>query len=409
MSRPLKLAAGTVVLALIVAVVIHHAGQGYTVEVVMPSATNLVEGSKVEVDGSPAGHVEHLDTRDGKAVVTIALDDRYAPLKDGTTATITYKALLGERILQLKPGEDDAADLPDGALIEGTQDRVELDQVLAALDEPTRAHLKSLLGRLSTTLDGSETDVQSTLKALGPASEALGQVLDAIGSDGPAIRKLVTRLDSLTTTLERRHADVSETVADLDSATGTIARNRAQLAAALRQLPSTLRTAESTLSGVPQTVDAAHPLLEALAPGMEQLPGVARQLSPVLRDLRPTIAELRPTLASAHTLLGYTPGLLNGTDTLLPQANQVLTDLGPAVRYLRPYTPELMGWLANWGSAAANYDENGHYLRAFIEEGATSLVNNPGVLPPGVDRRLERIPGESEGQPWTDANGSEMQ
>lgn len=408
MARPLLvlLGAGALVAAGLGVV---RGGDDYTVAVVLPAATNLVPGSEVEIHGATAGKVTSLDTRDGKAVVTVALTDDYAPLHDGTTARISYKALLGERILELMPGKADANALRDGALVEGSVDRVELDQVLAALDKPTRERLQSLLDRLSTTLDGKEDDVRSTLQTLGPAVQALGQVLEAVGTDGPAIRKLVTRLANLVTTLDQHDSDVASTVSDLRTATATIAANREQLGKALDDLPETLRTARATLGDVPETVDQASPLLRALQPGIEQLPSVSKRLEPVLRDLRPTIAALRPTLASVRSLLGTTPALLDGADSVLPQADQVLGGLGPALTYLRPYTPELMGWLSNWGSAAANYDSNGHYLRAFVQEGTTSLVNNPGILPPGVTRHLSRLPGESEGQPWTDAHGSEMQ
>jgi phospholipid/cholesterol/gamma-HCH transport system substrate-binding protein len=409
MIRPNKTVLGVVGLLVAVGSGLALTNDPYTVDVVLPAATNLVKGSEVEIDGATAGRVSDLEVRDGKAIVTVSLEDDYAPLNDGTTARVSYKALLGERILELMPGEDSAPDLESGALVEGTVDRVELDQVLAALDAPTRKRLKSLVDRVSTTLDGRESDVRETLRTLGPAAQALGQLLDAIGSDGPAIRNLVTRLATLTTTLADRDAELGSTVQDLSGAVGTIATNREQLQQALQDLPETLDLAEGTLADVPGTVDEASPLLEALRPGMEQLPGVSAHLRPVLRDLRPTIAELRPTLASLRELLDYTPGLLDGAGTLLPQADQVLSDLGPALTYLRPYTPELAGWLANWGSAAANYDSNGHYLRAFGQEGPTSLVNNPGVLPPGVTRHLERVPGASEGQPWTDANGSEPQ
>lgn len=409
MPQKLLAALGAGALVVVTLGVATGVGDDYTVDVVLPAATNLVVGSEVEIDGASAGRVKELETRDGKAVVTVALEDDFAPLRDGTTARVSYKALLGERILELFPGEDGAPTLADGALVEGSVDRVELDQVLAALDKPTRAKLQSLLDRLSGTLKGKEGEVQSTLQTLGPAVEALGQVLDAVGQDGPAIRKLVTRLSNLMTTLDEHDADLETTITDLTTATGTIAANRKQLSRALADLPETLETARTTLADVPATVDAAGPLLRALEPGVRQLPAVSAELEPVLRDLQPTIAQLRPALASVRSLLDYTPALLDGADSVLPQADQVLGDLGPALTYLRPYMPELAGWLSNWGSGAANYDSNGHYLRAFAQEGSTSLVNNPGLLPPGITRKLTRLPGESEGQPWTDAHGSEMQ
>lgn len=409
MARPLVAAFGAAAVLVSSFGLARAVDDDYTVQVVLPAATNLVEGSEVEIGGATAGRVEGLTTRDGKAVVTVALADDHAPLHDGTTARVSYKALLGERILELIPGEEDRPELRAGALVEGAVDRVELDQVLAALDGPTRKRLQSLLDGLSGTVDGAENDIRSTLNALGPAVAALGKVLDAVGSDGPAIRNLVTRLNRLVVTVADRDDDVGTTVSTLTSATRTIAASRGELGEALSELPETLRTAESTLADVPGTVDVATPLLRALRPGIAQLPGVARDLGPVMRDLQPTIAALRPTLASARTLLTYTPDLLDGADSLLPQLNQVLGGLGPSLTYLRPYAPELMGWLSNWGSAAANYDSNGHYLRAFVQQGSVSLVNNPGLLPPGVSQQLSRLPGEAEGQPWTDAHGSEMQ
>lgn len=380
----------------------------YTVDVVMSSATNLVPGSAVQIDGQKVGTVERLAPRDGRAVVTVSLDDEHAPLHDGTTARISWKATLGERILELQPGPAGNAALPEGALIEGAVDRVELDQVLAALDPPTRARLQELLAHLDSTLTGSENDLQRTLSTAGPALLMLGEVLRAVGDDGPAIRSLVTRLRKLTEAASSRRQAIGSTIDQLASSVDTVAARREELRAVLRELPTTMDTANRTLGKVPGTVDAALPLLQDLRPATARLPRVSRQLNPVLRDLQPTVAELRWTLAALEALMREAPGLLAELESVAPQVDMAGRDLAPVLRHLRPYTPELAGWLSNWGSAAANYDADGHYLRAFVQEGGASLNHNPGVLPPGVERKTSRLPGEAEGQPWTDAHGSEL-
>lgn len=400
------LAAGALVAAVVGGAVVLD--DDYTLEVVMPAATNLVPGSAVQIAGEKVGKVEELEARDGKAVVTISVDDEHAPLNDGTTARIAWKATLGERILELNPGPEKNAELHEGALVEGTVDRVELDQVLAALDRPTREHLQSLLARVDSTLTGSESDLRRTLNTAGPTVLALGEVLRAVGEDGPAIRSLVTRLRVLTQTAAARESDVSATVAQLSDALGVVAGERESLGVLLRNLPGTIDVADRTLGKVPGAVDAAVPLLQDLQPATKRLPGVARRLSPVLRDLRPTVAELRPTLAALDALLGQTPGLLAALESVAPQLGEAGEALLPALAHLRPYTPEAAGWLSNWASASANYDSNGHYFRAFTQQGGTSINHNPGVLPPGVVKKTTRLPGESEGQPWTDAHGSEL-
>jgi len=380
----------------------------YTVQVVMPAATNLVPGSSVQIDGEKVGKVEELDSRDGKAVVTISLNEDSAPLHDGTTARIAWKATLGERILELRPGADSNPELRTGALVEGTVDRVELDQVLAALDRPTRARLQSLLARLDDTFSGNEQDLRETMTTAGPTVLALGEVLRAVGEDGPAIRSLVTRLRDLTETAASRSSNISSTVDQFASTVDTVADERESLQSLLAALPGTIQAADTTLEKVPGAVDEAVPLLQDLQPGVARLPEVARRLSPVLRDLRPTVAELRPTLAALDELLGQTPGLLAALESVAPQLGTAGDDLVPVLAHLRPYTPEAAGWLSNWASGACNYDGNGHYLRAFAQEGGTSLTHNPGVMPPGVVNQHTRLPGEAENQPWTDAFGSEL-
>ena len=408
MRKHLRLTIAGLVVLVGVGLVSLSRGDDYSVDVVVPSATNLVPGSPVTINGFSAGKVKKLQAKDGKAVITVSLKKDFAPLHDGTTAKISWKALLGERILELAPGDKKNAALASGAMIKGIEDRVEIDQVLAALDVPTRAHLNSLVSRLDGTLDGSQDDLNNTLKTAGPAVQALGQVLSAVGNDGPAIHDLVTRLTDMTTVFAKRQAQVSDTIGGFSTTVNVIAGQREALQKGLKELPPTLTAANKTLKIVPSTVDVTVPLLNDLKPAVGRLPAVSKQLSPVLTDMRPVVATLKPTLAALEPLLNVTPSLLDSAHQTLPGVTKAVTSLEPAVEFLRPYMPELAGWLSNWGSAAGNYDSNGHYLRAFIQQGGSSFTNNPGIVPPGIKKNPERVPGENEHQPWTDANGSEM-
>lgn len=384
-------------------------GGGYEAKIVMPTAINLVDGSRVQVGGTDVGTVSGLSARDGRAVIEIELDEQIAPLHAGTTAVIAWKSALGERIVELDPGPTENPVVPSGGLIEGTVSRVELDRVLAALDKPTRKRLRSLLQWSDQTLSGEEKSLNATLREVGPTVKVLGEVLRGIGSDGPAIRALVTRLNKLTGILATRQGDVRGVVENLSGAVNASAQYNRQLRQALAELPSTLKTAEATLDSVPSAVEAAAPLLEDLAPATKSLRSVVGDLRPVLRDLRPTIDDLRTTLGATDELLRHTPGLLDTLHEVTPGVTGVLTDYQTALDFLRPYTPEIMGFFANWASAAANYDTIGHYARVWIQSGPTSANINPGIMPPGVEKDVERVPGELEGQPWTDAYGSGMQ
>ena len=117
-----------------------------------------------------------------------------------------------------------------------------------------------------------------------------------------------------------------------------------------------------------------------------------------------TLNDLRPTVASLSTLLGQTPDLLDTATGLLPTVNDDATRLEPALTFFRPYTPEAIGFLSNWGDAGAPIDSEGHYGHIKGQEGTTSTIGL-GSAPPGVTDKEARDPGDNAGQDWTDAEG----
>lgn len=382
------------------------ADNGYELRIVMPSAASLVDGSPVQIEGHDVGEVTELTTRDNKAVVTVSLSGDDVPLRAGTTAGVEWKAAVGSRIVALERGPDGNPELPDGAMIEAHADRVEVDDVLAALDPPTRKRLSSLLRQLNGTVAGREADLKATLTAAGPTVRALGEVLRAVGHDGPAIRALVTRLHEMTRSLASRQDKVRGVVTDLGHASRVAAGQHDRLREGLGELPRTLDEVNRTLAQVPDASKAATAFLQDLRPGTAKLPALSRNLAPVLRDLRPTVAELRPALTSLSAFLTTTPAMLDTAHSVLPGAGSIVRDAAPAMAFLRPYSPELAGFLSDWASAFAPFDAHGHFVRQHVVSSATGGTDNPGVLPPGLHRREAPVPGANEGQPWTDANGS---
>src|SRR5581483_151248 len=119
-------------------------------------------------------------------------------------------------------------------------------------------------------------------------------------------------------------------------------------------------------------------------------------------DLRPSVNDLRPTLEATRDLLDLTPDLLDSARDDLPTLTHMAKDYRPAAAFLRPYTPEFVGWITNWGMAFAHYDSQGHMWSGLLAAGSDALGESV-VRPPGSQLRAEPKPGESVGQPWNDA------
>lgn len=407
-SRGLKRGVAALVLVVLAAVAVTRmADEEYTLEVVMPVADGVYEGGEVMMHGNRIGHVTDVGLRGNKAIVSVSIEDDYAPVPAGTTAQVSWTSVVGRRTLDLVPGPAGSADLASGKLITSEIERVELDDVLAALDAPTRAKLGGLLQGLEAAIDGHEQDLNKTLSAAGPTVFMLGKVLEAVGQDGPALRDLVTRLQSVTSVLDGRDADLRAAIGDLDTVSAGIASKQASLRSVIEQLPDTIDAAVATLDQVPGAVDATTPLLERLAPAVSRLPGISRDLGPAISTLKPTLRELRPTVEGLNRLLADTPGLLDTAHAVVPDATSAVRTVSPAVEFLRPYTPELNGWLTNWTSLFMS-QTSGNYARALITTGASALDINPGIVPPGLKQDNRPAPGSIYDQPWIDANGDEL-
>ncbi|MGN6721936.1 MAG: MlaD family protein [Marmoricola sp.] len=380
----------------------------YTVSAVFPNASNLFVGSRVVEDGYTAGSVKDISVKDGKALVTLSVDREFGPLHDGAKAQVIWKAVLGERLVQITDGPSKNAALRNGAMLPGVQtEPVELDAVLSALDAPTRTKVASLVNRLQATISGREGAINNTLASAGPALQQLGNVLSDVNTDGTAINEIVTQVNATLKIIQSRDQAVRTVVSALADTSQTVAAQQQAMGQTLSALPPVLQKATSTLSRVPTTVSNALPLLKDLAPVTGQLRSTSTKLRPVLTDLRPTVAELRSTLGSLSNLLGVTPSLLTTANTTVPGLNQTFTSLNPVLDFLRPYTPEIAGWATSWGSAGGNYDNNGHYVRFHILAGLESVIPS-STAGPGVVQNFTPAPGAPVGQPWTDAAGSGM-
>ena len=405
-ARGLTLAvAGALVFAISSVTVL--SGRAYQVKILLPDAAGVVEGTPVQVRGAPSGTVTGMYVKDGKAVVVATLKRFYAPLHTGTTVSVAYRALLGEHLVDLSPGPRANPTIPSGAMIVGTN-QVGLDQVLNSLDPATRARLVKLVPQLVALTSGRQGQIQATIATAAPAVSALGKVLSGIGADSVTLQQLVTDLDSMVTQAVGKQQAIDQTIGGLTAALQAVASHQSQLGPAVAALPGTLQQATSTFAQLPVSAAQVDPLLQSLEPAVQQLPAVATELRPVLQGLVPVASELVPVLTGLQGVLQVAPPLLSGARAVAPGLGRAVGQLVPATSFLRPYTPELIGWLENWGSAAANYDSNGNYARIWVNAGPGNLNVLPATVPAVNQVDPFRPAGALASGAGTDAAGSAL-
>lgn len=247
----------------------------YTVQASFDDVSGLLIDDNVKVAGVPIGKVTGISVEEGRAMVTMEIDDDRT-LPADSTASIRWRNLIGQRYVYLNPGEAPTS-LTDGATIEDTTNVVDLGElfnrlgpIVASVDP---AQVNDFLDTVTSALEGNEADLSQALDDLAFVVQSLGERDQSIG-------RLIENLEVVSRTVADRDAQIetmldnlsslartfSDNTALLDTAlveigaynrdlSGLLAANRGELDRILGALAATVGTVESQLGPVALAVD----------------------------------------------------------------------------------------------------------------------------------------------------------
>jgi len=408
-ARAAALAALLVVVA-VVAIVLLGGDGGRRYTLIFQNAGQLVRGNDVQIGGRRVGNVDDISlTDDNQARVDITVEEPYAPLHEGTTATIRLASLSGvaNRYIALSPGPNNRPELPDGATldVERTTSVVDIDQIFNTLDERTREGLVDVFKGGADQYRGKAREINRAARLFAPALSTTTDLMRELKRDRRMLEDAIVETARVMTSVAQRRDELADLVGNASEMMGAIARENAGLAQALEELPGTLREANTTFVDLRSAFDDLDPLVAASYPA-------TRDLARFFRALRPIVDAATPTFADFATLVSKDGADNDFTDIMrrLPRLQRVgspafrsslraMRDGQPVVDFLRPYTPDFMGWLRSFGAASANYDANGHYMRVLANFGAfrydVGADGQPVLVPVPPSERLAGLRGDA--------------
>jgi phospholipid/cholesterol/gamma-HCH transport system substrate-binding protein len=437
------------VLAVVVAVVVvavllfAGGGGGYTVKAEFINAAQLVNGNLVQVGGVRAGSVKEIEIApNGHAIITMSIDDEYAPLKQGTRATIRQASLSGiaNRYVDLtipatpRNGAQ-LREIEEGDTISAvnTTTAVELDQLFDVLDPDTREAVKQLFVNQHRFYEGKTDEQREAFRYLNPALSTSSRLFNEINADTPLLERFIVDSSELVTALAERRDDLSALIGNLNATFRALGSEREALVQAINAFPDFLRQANTTFVDLRFALDDVDPLVEASKPVARELRPFLRELRPLARDARPTVRDLNrivlqrgrdndlfdlvrtfpPLAESALTTksrrydAGGGPRSVGRTRGAFPEMTEAFRDSAPIIAFGRPYTPDLFGWFDDF-SNTGGYDALAGWSRSQTVFNSLNIIGNapPAVVP--LDQRQElflntartgqykRCPGASE-------------
>lgn len=371
----------------VVAIVLLSVDGGSHYRLVFQNAGQLVKGDEVQIGGQKVGSVDDiLLTADNEAQVNITVDKPYAPLHQGTTATIRLTSLSGvaNRYIAISPGPNNAPELRSGAILgsDKTTSVVDVDQLFNTFDAKTRQGLQEVIQGSGIQYAGKGPQVNAAAKYLNPALSTTDQLVRELTRDQGLLTQAIVNGASVTGAVAQRAPQLTSLVTNLNGMMGAIASQNASLSQALGVLPDTLRQGNSTFRDLRAALDDLDVLVNASKPA-------TKNLARFFREFRPLVDESVPTFGSLSRFV-FQPGPSNDvTDIVseLPRLQQVgspafrssiqaMRQGQPVIDFLRPYAPDLVGWFRDFGQTSANYDANGHYVRVMPVFGVFQFQQN---------------------------------
>jgi phospholipid/cholesterol/gamma-HCH transport system substrate-binding protein len=363
----------------------------YKAELTTSQSITPGQGQTVNIAGVPVGELSNVELVDGRAVVTLKIRRKYAPLYKDASAIVRPKTGLNDMIVELNPGTKAAGELSEDEpiAVSRTLPNINADEILASLDGDTRSYLQLLVGAAGEGLGGNGKRLSAAIRRFEPTARDTDRITRVLATRRENVRRVIHNFRLVSEAVGNKDKDLAELVDSSGAVFRAFANQDARLREALQLLPDTLgetRTALAkadllagelgpTLRDLRPAARALGPALKATRPFLRDTTPVIRdQLRPFARDVLPTIKVLRP---AARDLAVVAPKLTS----VLKTANYLLNTLA----YNPPGDAE-EGYLfwASWANQAAGgvfglQDAHGPIRRGLIQLSCSSLASLDAV------------------------------
>ena len=255
---------------------------------VFSNVSGLKGGNFVRIAGVEVGKVKDLTLhKDGTVTIDFAVD-RQLTLTEGTTASIRYENLIGDRYLALEEGPGSVRKLLPGQTIP-------LSRTAPALD------VDALIGGFRPLFRALDPEQVNALS---------GELLRVFQGQGGTISSVLAQTSALTTTLAGRDQLIGEVITNLNTVVGTFATRDTQFADGLdklSQLVQGLAERKSDIAaGVSNINTAAGSVADLLAVAREPIKQTVQQTDRVSGQIEADhdyVDDLVKTLPDAYQIL----------------------------------------------------------------------------------------------------------
>jgi len=275
----------------------------------------LTVGSTVRMGGLDVGRVTYVgyasDAGDRKIHVTLSvLSDQAARIKRDSVATIEGKGLLGDKMLSLSIGTENALALPIGSVIQAHEGEdfagmlgkfaalpAKVEKVVDNLERTTKALSDE---RLTDDVKGVASSLNGILGSLDRREGYVGRVMSD-PAEAQRLSKMVANLERATGELSQTVAGVNQVIAQVRTGPGLVHQvlYGGESEKAIAQFGGAAEELRLTLKGIREGNGVARGIIY----GDDQSQALMQNLASVSQDLKQIVADVRAGKGTLGALL----------------------------------------------------------------------------------------------------------
>lgn len=352
------------------------------------AAVSPGNGQEVRIAGVPVGDIRDTEvTEDGRARLKLRIDSEHRVYRDATVV-LRPKSPLNDMYIELHAGTPTGDALDDGDTLPVSQSvsPVQVDEVLAHLDDTAQAALATLLTESDVALARAPATVPQGLEAAQGVVADMEPVMTELAKRRQNLAKLVNALADISQATGENDARLQRLATSLSSTLSTVAGRRDRLDRTLAQLPALSGELRVTSASVATLAEQLDPTLKNVDRASDELPGALTRFRQSVDELDTFVDRAEPVVERAGPvaadLRATTPSLSRVAGDLRP----ITADLQPLTEMAVPHLDDVAAFVYNTNSVASLRDANRGILRGLFAVSPESLPVDLST-PSGGERR----------------------
>lgn len=349
----------------------------YTLYVELDEAAGISPGNgqEVRIAGVPVGDIRSADiTADGKARLELRIDEDQVVHQDARIL-LRPKSPLNDMYIEISPGTADAPELGDGDTVpvDQTVSPVQVDDVLAHLDDNTQAAMSSLFAESDVALVNAPERLPAGLDQTSGLIQDLAPVMERLETRRENLARLVNALADVADAAGTNDERLERMASSLSVTLGTLSGERQNLDATLAQLPELSRELRSTSSSVVRLASQLDPTLADVRRASDELPGALRSFNGSVDELDDFVRAAEPVLDKAGPVVGDLRAAAPDLRTIAGDLRPLSADARPLTEMLVPRLDDVAAFVYNTNSVVSLRDANRGILRGLFQLSPESL------------------------------------